>query len=155
MSKEKTCETKYHNVGVLICPDCRYIEFPGCGVHASLLTVKKGNGHMACSGCVKDEEEDESLKNNLLSHIAATDVSSPWCEACRNCNKVKADPYCYIWNEEEADKASEAVKSEREDMVTFTFLVCSVCKVVHYPILNERLPRKVKVLGVKEEKKGK
>ena len=90
-NKDENDEEDYtwHQVCLLYCTQCLNLEYPGCLAHSCLLSVKKGNGHMSCHGCVAD------LKLNKASILqegeTATDVCIPWCEACRECEKCRAD----------------------------------------------------------------
>lgn len=118
-------ESEFHRVGSLLCPDCEYLEFPGCGRHNSLLSSRKGNGHYQCHGCVLDKHEREDsdssagvgqadLLGMLLSsaEVAATDTSSPWAESCRNCAQVRANPVTHVISDQVAGNLAAAMINE-------------------------------------------
>jgi hypothetical protein len=71
-------ESKYHRIATLYCPDCLYLEFPGCLIHNGLLTHIKGNGYMSCLGCETDRKQSGIESDNIVTMACATDISEPW-----------------------------------------------------------------------------
>ena len=125
--------SEFHEVCVLICPGCSYLEYPGCGIHNSLLTLKKGNGHMQCRACgieYENTDNNEQVQNQLLAlnQIAATDMSAPWNEYCRNCDQIRANPYAYLLHDEISILCADALTRTQYDIISTFILVCNECR---------------------------
>lgn len=80
----------YRKICMLVCPECNYVEFPGCGEHQTLVGFPFGPlGEFACRGCLTARRANR-YSSNL--HVAATHLSGPWARACRKCTKKRATP---------------------------------------------------------------
>lgn len=136
--KPKASESLFHKIGVLICPNCKYCEFPGCREHSSMLSFAKGNGHAACSQCVKGSESSY--------YSCSTDTSSPWCNACRNCDETRADVSMWVMSDPAVFAMALAVynasdKSEFDTDSSFELmgLVCEACATAEVQSLDGAL----------------
>lgn len=130
----KRHESAFRKFAALICPNCNYCEFPGCGTHHTLLTNAKGNGHASCSGCER--------KN----HDCSTDKSSPWCDHCRDCKQSRADPMFWLMRDAAAYAMAVAVfaaapaKSLQSQAIVATLaLVCDCCAAAEIQTLDGAL----------------
>jgi Protein of unknown function (DUF3638)/Protein of unknown function (DUF3645) len=141
--------TRFHEIACLICPSCRFIEFPGCMAHSAILTYKKGNSHMACAGCVVDEAARKGgARVSILHQVAETDTSIPWCESCRNCHQKRAYCFPYIVTDSQAERIGVAMTLEKEDTIPHVAVACSDCHVLVFPTVDGRLTRDVQGLIV-------
>ena len=131
--------SEFHEIACLVCPSCSFLEFPGCGVHSQILSAKKGNGHFACAGCVADNKakgtDDASV--SFLLHLAATDVSPPWSEACRNCSRVRADCQSWLISDDEVVEMSLAMMNEKMEQIKHVAIRCSDCRVLQFPRMKD------------------
>jgi hypothetical protein len=64
---EKKCAL-HKSACIVLCSQCNFLEFPGCGTHKQLLSVRKKNGHGKCAKCT-----------------CSTDTNGPWYNGCRIC----------------------------------------------------------------------
>lgn len=64
---------------------------------------------MSCTECVRLYNADAALRG----YIASTDTSSPWAVACRNCEKVRADVFCYLVKDDTAASIGVAINKVR------------------------------------------
>ena len=105
-------------------------------MHRRLLTVRKGNGHYACAECIKEDKSKkpgvkrkQQMFLSALGGYAATDIASPWCEACRHCSKKRADPKGCVIHNDEAAALAKAMSEEIKDTIPHIALLCTECKV--------------------------
>lgn len=140
-------DSAYHRIAVLLCPGCRYLEFPGCLVHNGLLANIKGNGYMSCVACELDRKAKGSSDvpggaDNMLSMVCATDSAEPWSVACQHCNAVKADTIPWILADKESVALAASMAYEKEDVMPHTVIQCEQCKTATFPMVGQRLTRR-------------
>jgi hypothetical protein len=108
-------------VAALVCKDesCAYLEFPGCGAHQQLLSVRKPNGAARCAACT-----------------CATDVNPPWDGGCRLC---RGPMKTYMWavSIREAQFLLRAfpphLRGSEDNKAFINILQCSCCNVMGFP----------------------
>lgn len=127
---EKT-SALHKSVCVILCPSCCYLEFPGCGQHKTLLSVKKTNGHGKCSKC-----------------STATDTSGPWDAGCRQCKNITRKIFWSL-SVREAQYLLKAFPSKarksKDDSVKVKVLSCPYCNVVGFAGIGGENPRLAEV----------
>src|SRR5947209_7069075 len=68
----------YHLICLLLCPRCRTIEFPGCGVHHQLLSARRPKSpHMGCLACEVAIRDFERRKRKEYAAAAAAARATP------------------------------------------------------------------------------
>jgi hypothetical protein len=132
----------YHSIATLICQKCNYLEYPGCSSHRQLLTHVKGkSGHMSCLACEDEKKQKEAEGDyEFRVHVAATDLSAPWCEACRHCEEELATTFCWTYKSSDMHLVDLALEAEPDESELATcFFVCSECRTVTFPIIDGRM----------------
>ena len=119
-SIEMENQSRVHkSVCIVLCKDCHYLEFPGCGQHKQLLSIRKPNGHAKCARCT-----------------SSTDNNGPWVHGCRQCKGATRKIFWSL-SVREAQFLLRAFPSEKrknkEDLINITVLACPSCKVVGFP----------------------
>ena len=118
-SIEETLTSNLHkSVCAILCPSCRYLEFPGCGQHKQLLSHKKPNGHGKCGKCP-----------------CATDTHGPWDQGCRQCKGV-TNKLFWSLSVREAQYLLRAfppsARRSKDDVVRIKVLSCPCCGVIGF-----------------------
>ena len=98
-------------IAVLICGQCSYIEFPGCGQHKVLLTKRSSDGNVGCSerGCKL------STRNG-------------W----QRCQRCAGRYIVQFWNLQVCE-AFYARANIQRDLVSTCVLVCKGCNTLSFP----------------------
>jgi len=118
----------HKTIGVVICTECTYLEFPGCGAHKMLLSVEKRKGAAKCSRC-----------------SCATDTHGPWNQGCRIClAPTKVD----FWNLSTLEAQSllrgmppsHRTAEEKETPCKLKVLKCQACGVAGFPGVCGTMP---------------
>lgn len=102
---------------IVLCSQCSFLEFPGCGTHKQLLSVRKKNGHGKCAKCP-----------------CSTDTNGPWFNGCRMCKSPTRKLFWSISIREAQFllRAFPTDKRSKDESAKMTILSCPCCGVVGF-----------------------
>jgi hypothetical protein len=97
---------------------------------------------MSCIGCEEEAKEKEAKGDfHFKQYVAATDLSEPWCEACRNCEDERAETVCWTIKVADLENMDVCMHAEAQDMISVILLVCEECNTVAVPMRDGRMVR--------------
>jgi hypothetical protein len=125
----------YHKIAYLLCPECLFLEFPGCSSHNQLLTCPREQApHLSCRQCALEDRNHDSEYQ-----VVATDTSTPWIKFCRSCQQAKAQVFNGLFQDEEAIRLANVLKTgkhlqgEEDDKESY-LISCNQCYSVKFAI---------------------
>jgi len=124
-AKEHARQASFRRMAVLVCPSCRYIEFPVCGRHKVFLTRQTAAGAAACP--------DESCSTSTAN-------GSQW-SRCLSCHELRTlpDGQClaglswWLISSSEGAYAATASKVNTSPIIPHNVFTCPTCGVAEFP----------------------
>lgn len=111
----------------LRCPECHYLELPGCSEHQVLFSrpIYKQSGELKAVAC-------ESCHQS-------TATTAPYDTSCRRCHKTRAEPKAWVTHKGAIHKLGMASPSINEKDYPTALLYCEKCQAVEFPVNSDSL----------------
>ncbi len=119
------------SITVMVCKDCKALNFPGCKSHKQLLSLSYGveGIHTRCGG----------------SRCEVNTQQSKWKYLCANCSKNDFDVFRVTMDEKHIESATSAfvrrsgIADTKIAKYQSSLLICTACSYAALPIINDRL----------------